>query len=234
MTQFTIYAALAEGDLRYVGKTEKSLEKRLEQHLVAARGGRDKSYRAKWIRSLLRQGIRLELRVVQIIECALEEANEAERYWIDYFRKAGCRLVNQTSGGDGISGYRFSKEARSRMSASRKGRKQRPFREETKRKMSEAAKRRWASPEERRSASVKMTALLQGNTRRKGKKDKIETSLRKSKARGGRPFVDQFGRRYETQRSAARLLGLSQGDVGRVLAGKFKQIKGFVFKYVVE
>jgi hypothetical protein len=77
-----------------------------------------------------------------------------------------------------------------------------------------------------------MSRVLLGNSRRRGKVDKLETQIRKSRAHGGRPFVDQHGKRYETQREAARVLGLSQGDVGRVLQGRYAQVKGFTFQYI--
>jgi hypothetical protein len=55
-----------------------------------------------------------------------------------------------------------------------------------------------------------------------------------SKKMGGRPFVDQFGTRYETLGEAVRAHGLDKGNVSKVLKGRVKQTKGFVFKYLEE
>jgi hypothetical protein len=57
-------------------------------------------------------------------------------------------------------------------------------------------------------------------------------AIRTSRARGGRPFVDQFGVRYETVNGAARSLGLKPLSVRMVLRGVFKQTHGFMFRYV--
>jgi len=50
--------------------------------------------------------------------------------------------------------------------------------------------------------------------------------------RGGRPFVDQNGAVYKTQREAARALGLDSGALNRVLHGTLKQTHGYIFRYL--
>lgn len=53
-----------------------------------------------------------------------------------------------------------------------------------------------------------------------------------SRAKGGRPFTDQHGRRYETQREAAQAIGCRQSEIGRVLLGHRPHTHGFSFTYV--
>lgn len=66
----------------------------------------------------------------------------------------------------------------------------------------------------------------------KGKPLSKEARSKISKSLGGRPFIDQFGKRYETTTEASRLLNLTQSHVWAVLKGREKSTKGFVFKYI--
>jgi hypothetical protein len=50
--------------------------------------------------------------------------------------------------------------------------------------------------------------------------------------KGGRPFVDQFGRRYETQSEAARLHDLAQSNIWKNLNGRVRRCGKFVFTYL--
>jgi hypothetical protein len=111
------------GAIRYVGWTSKSLARRLNTHIQEAISKRARSYRAKWLLSLLSIGIR------PVIE-AIEHGNgdgwaEAERRWIAKFRADGARLVNATDGGEGTPGMRVSEKAK-RMTAERTRGKARP------------------------------------------------------------------------------------------------------------
>jgi GIY-YIG catalytic domain len=82
--------------IRYVGKTDVSLELRLERH-VADSYGRTK--RDRWIRKLDRMGLRPQISLVQAVDS--DHLSLAERYWISYFQSIGCDLVNATEGGTG-------------------------------------------------------------------------------------------------------------------------------------
>jgi hypothetical protein len=64
-------------------------------------------------------------------------AFEVER--IKELREQGIPLVNYTDGGDGVSGYKHTDEARAKMSEKKTGVKLEPFSEEHKQKMSKAA-----------------------------------------------------------------------------------------------
>jgi hypothetical protein len=74
------------------------------------------------------------------------EALEIEKSRISHWRKLGINLSNKTNGGDGISGYKHTPEAKANMSEQRKGHSPTrgtlgmKFSEETRQKMSLAAK----------------------------------------------------------------------------------------------
>jgi len=76
--------------------------------------------------------------VRMIVEDISEDlALELEIELIKELRELGIPLVNYTDGGDGVSGYKHTDEARARMSEKRTGVKRKPFSEETLAKMSE-------------------------------------------------------------------------------------------------
>lgn len=90
-------------EIRYVGKTAHSLEKRLRGHKSDAFSThKTHSHRRHWIKSIYDRGstpIMLELE-----EVLVSEWEEAERFWIAYFRFLGARLVNSAPGGIGCVG----------------------------------------------------------------------------------------------------------------------------------
>jgi hypothetical protein len=51
------------------------------------------------------------------------------------------------------------------------------------------------------------------------------------RGRRGRPFVDQFGNRYQSVRDAAERSGAHPSCIDRVLRGKSASTLGFVFRY---
>lgn len=113
------------GEIRYVGATSKTLEQRLYGHLKV----RSTGHKGRWVEQLRRQGLSPRVSLVQEVTVACWQ--EAERYWISYFRSVGCNLTNMTDGGDGVVGY--NADVRAKMSAARRKRVTTP---ETRAKMS--------------------------------------------------------------------------------------------------
>ncbi len=108
--------------LRYVGKT-KNTKARMATHLRLARKDVSKTHLYCWIAGLLTKNARPELEVIERV-AKNEDANEAERFWIEYYKFLGCDLTNATAGGDGQSpGYIWSKAARDKLSKATKGKK---------------------------------------------------------------------------------------------------------------
>jgi group I intron endonuclease len=69
--------------------------------------------------AILKHGIEnFEMIVVDELEKE-DQLNEAEIFWISYYRNLGAILYNATEGGDGISGYKHTDETRKLMSEQR-------------------------------------------------------------------------------------------------------------------
>ena len=106
-------------ELRYVGKTEGTLKKRLREHISTARTLKTNDHRKQWILSVLKKGDKPEIGELEEL-FSHEELVEAEEFWIAYYKSVGCRLVNATGGGEGAKGYRHSPEVRRQMSDAKK------------------------------------------------------------------------------------------------------------------
>lgn len=98
-------------ELRYVGKTEKTLKQRLRGHFKKARAGSER-HCSCWVRGLLAQDLQPFIKVIEA-DVPVDRLNAREEHWIAYFRAHGARLTNLTEGGDGVD----SASARARCAA---------------------------------------------------------------------------------------------------------------------
>lgn len=92
-------------EIRYVGVTSVSLEKRLRGHISKSRiyrlDRKGLTHKAGWILSLKRKGLKPEINLLQSFANE-QDCFDAERYWVDYFRNVGCDLTNSCAGGRGL------------------------------------------------------------------------------------------------------------------------------------
>lgn len=135
----------ASDELRYVGKSINGM-RRAKVHVYRKN---EKGHCGNWVRSLRAQGLRPDILVIETLETDVE-LDDAERFWIAYFRMIGARLTNATDGGDGWAiGDRNPMRdpaAVSRYIAANKGRK---LTTEHKQAISRATSRRYEDPAER-------------------------------------------------------------------------------------
>ncbi len=104
--------------IRYVGFTQRPTE-RFGAHILAARSGKDGTHKACWVKSLLMQGLRPKL---EILETGSDASwPEAESRWIATLKARGCDLTNLTEGGEGAIGHIHTPATRAKMSRSSLG-----------------------------------------------------------------------------------------------------------------
>jgi len=159
-------------ELRYIGQTQKPLLERLAGHLSPSQL-ESQNRKNNWIKSVKMRGSSVVIHPIQTLETK-GDLNLAEIYWIRFFLDQGCRLTNQTDGGEGGSpmrGRTHTPETKAKMSATAKasGRKMpsmkgRHHSEETKAKLANAAtgkpsamKGRCQTPETRVKMSLAKT-----------------------------------------------------------------------------
>jgi group I intron endonuclease len=88
----------------YIGKTTQP-NIRFNNHLTYARNGSSKGYLYRAIRKHGESSFTYSLIEDHSTE---DEALEAEKFFIAYFRSIGAKLYNSTNGGEGTSGYKYS------------------------------------------------------------------------------------------------------------------------------
>lgn len=121
----TIYIYTLEhpitGEIRYVGKTN-NYKRRRTHHYSKKVQLSSKTHLSKWILSLLYQGLKPKLVVIDTIHS--DNWQWLEQYWISQFRTWGFNLVNHSIGGESNTGYTVSEETRKKMSLGKLGWKQ--------------------------------------------------------------------------------------------------------------
>lgn len=107
------------GDVRYVGWTV-NIKRRLYLHIWHSDKSKERdSWKARWISSLIAEGVSPE---IEVVESGIGDGwKVAEPKWIAHFRILGFKLTNLTDGGDGTRGAIRSEETRRKISASGKG-----------------------------------------------------------------------------------------------------------------
>ena len=96
-----------EGNVKYVGITSESLERRLKGHYYSVKSIRTKNkHKISWFNN--NHGS------ITIEEIERHEdrdmANKREIYWISKYREMGVNLINKTDGGEGNVGFKHSEE----------------------------------------------------------------------------------------------------------------------------
>jgi hypothetical protein len=112
--------------LRYVGQTAQN-KKYPSSHWKRKRKRERKDHCHCWVRSVLFDGLIPDIIIVQEVETE-SDLNEAETFWIAYFKMIGCNLTNMTEGGEGTRGFisptkgkKLSEEHKKKIAVARKG-----------------------------------------------------------------------------------------------------------------
>lgn len=92
-------------EIRYIGKTTRTLSRRIGNHVANAKGNKHNKHLSHWILKLLQEGKRPIIQLIE--ECNELNWKEREIYWISQYKN----LINLTIGGDGCEGYSHDQEA---------------------------------------------------------------------------------------------------------------------------
>lgn len=177
-------------EIRYVGKTVRSLSRRLGNHIANAKGNKHNKHLSNWILSILRDGKRPIIELIE--ECHYSIWQEREVFWISQFDN----LINLTEGGDGCKGFihdqvtidklrkvnlgrKHTQEFKDNMSKRLKGV---PFTEEHKENISKSLKGKKASEETKKKLSEAHRGTIQSEESRRKRSESIKEWWRKRKS----------------------------------------------------
>lgn len=234
MARFLVYGLCdpRTGDIRYVGKTTRTLCQRLLSHCAPSHL-RKTSHKINWVKSLLVCGLVPLIEELEV--CASTEAmDEAERFHIKFWREMGAALTNATDGGDGFPAS-FKRPATFGQAISyAKRQRARPFIDQNGKiylLLKDAATEVGASTGDISAMLMGKRCSVKGYVfsyvdQLNGKLPVYRPSRNPSKS-----FVDQYGRQYMSQVQAERMCGVSQAEISRALRGIPAFTKGFIFRY---
>lgn len=177
-------------EVRYVGKTIKSLSKRLGNHIANAKGNKHNKHLSNWILKILSENKKPIIELLE--ECEYSVWQEREKYWISQFPN----LINLTIGGDGCEGFTHDPETISKLKGINKGRKHteefklrmslrlkgKPLTEEHKANIGKANRGRKASLETRRKLSESHKGIFPSEEARKRRSEAVKTWWAKRKS----------------------------------------------------
>jgi hypothetical protein len=104
-------------EVRYVGKTVRSLSRRLGNHVDNAKRSKHNKHLSNWILNILSNGKRPIIELIEEVDNSVWQ--EREKYWITQYPN----LINLTEGGDGCKGFLHDKATRIKCGKANIGRK---------------------------------------------------------------------------------------------------------------
>lgn len=218
------------GEIRYVGKTNRTLEKRLYGHLH-----RKSSVKSScWIKSLESKGL---TPIIELIDVVSEENwEEEEKFYISYCRFLGFDLTNMDEGGVGMIGYRITDEVKAKMRKSRTGK---PCKEETKRKISQSLKGHTLSEERRRKIANTLRGRTPIETPARAESTRKMIALKRSKMKRVGQFDINWDliKEHTSLSDAAKMFDCSHTTLlkainGRTKLGLDRTAYGYKWKYL--
>lgn len=195
------------GNIRYVGITLNP-QRRFGRHLR----DRNTTHVSRWITKEIEIGNKPIFTVFQ--QVTEKTQNDAEVYWITYFKSIGCNLTNITKGGSATDRPPTTEETRTKL------RKPKP--------LIHSQKLREYRKTDKAKAQLAIAVI-----NNKNRIHTFEDRIANSRAQGCKPFSDiTTGKIYEYGRQAATELGLHESAICGVLKGRRSHTKGHVFKYL--
>jgi group I intron endonuclease len=160
-----------------------------------------------------------------------QQALDREVYWIAYYKERDCAECNKTIGGEGVSGYRHTDEAKQKMSLSGKGKKK-P--DSMRKKTSERMRNRIVTSETlKRMSEANLGKKQSEETKKKQQIASTQIAIEK----GTKPFLvinendgSIVGEGIAINEVAKRL-NFEHRCIQRCLTGKRKHHKGHLFIY---
>ena len=209
-------------EVRYVGKTEKSLKHRLSMHVTTSIKNKNKTHKEAWITKLYSLGKRPTIEIIE--EVPFEIWEEKEIYWISQFEN----LTNLCLGGIGGTGRIYSESERLEKSELIKRLIKEGkivYTEERNRKISEARKGKTLSE----STKEKLRKANLGKKQDLTQKLKTAKAVTRECVKTG-DKVDFLSLTLASENTQ----GCTKGNISSACRGRLKTYKGFKWYYKKE
>ena len=205
-------------EIKYIGKTKSSLDKRLRGHIdeCLLKKNPRKSYKINWIKGLLKQNLKPIIEELDSTE--LDNWEWLEQYWISQFKNWGFKLTNMTDGGDGNKNQIFSVESNEKRRIALLGI---TFSQERRTNISKGSIGKVLS-------DMTKEKLKQLNL---GKRYSMEVKLKKSKTVLQLDLDDNIINEFYSICEASRIIGCSKGAIQNCCVGRGKTSGGFKWIY---
>lgn len=199
--------------IRYVGKTQQTLNRRLTEHYRSAKNFKKQNYthnyNYNWINKELNEGFKILINLIE--ECENSIWKEKEVYWIAYFRSIS-NLTNLTDGGDGNNNQIMTKESNLKRSHTLMGRK-RPIKD--------------------------CVAISQGSLGKKltnAHKENVRNSIIKLQGRKINQYTLEgtFMKQWNSIIEPARIFNIHATSIQYCCKGKYKKAGNYIWKYINE
>lgn len=134
------------GQIRYVGKTIQTLQKRLYSHCSEYRLQKEFSHKNSWIKQLKNLGLKPIIKLLDEVDN--QDWEIQEKSWISLLQSWGYNLTNMTNGGEGCTGgkgclgYKHTEQAKQSISL----KNSRPKSQEWINKVKESVRKTTATP----------------------------------------------------------------------------------------
>jgi group I intron endonuclease len=188
---------------KYIGMTQKTLNHRVKQHINNTK--RDYKVSKKFYNSIKKYGI--ENFIIGIIEeCNINLLSEKEKFYIEKYDTYKNGL-NSTLGGEGVSGWKHTKETKDKIKKSRKKQIITEEHKEKLRKHKHTEEWKKQQSERMKGREVKCETRLKISERQKGKKRKPiteEQRKKKSEKLKGRPKTKEHAENIKKSKQNIR------------------------------
>jgi len=206
-----IYALIESGtnNIRYVGKAN-NVQQRFNFHLCDKR----KTHKTSWLKS-----INYNVNYIILDEVSRYEWQFWEIYWINQCKVWGFSLTNHTLGGNGCSGFKQSEKHKLKISIANNGK---TISLETREKLSK----------NRKGIKFSKTHIKNLSESHKGLKYPKDNYGKHCKRKVSRYKDDILIKIWDSIKDASEFYKVSYTSICHCCAGRKKQIKGFVWKYL--
>ena len=96
---YGLFALESPHEIRYIGYSI-NCEERYKEHIRDVKREKVKTYKKKWINSVLKKGDDIGMVIIDSLS-GLNEIKELEKYYINNYLSSEFRITNGTIGGDG-------------------------------------------------------------------------------------------------------------------------------------